>query len=298
VSLAQGYFDDVRREPWLAEGLRGLALRVGKEPLLHFFLIGLILFAAGAWHRDASDPHRIVIGPDRIAKIATDYRLQYGAPPTATELKALVDRYVDDEVLFREGAALNLSDGDEIVRRRVVQKMQFLVQDLRAPSEPSEAQLWAFYRAHAARYAVPERRTFTHVYFSPDRGGLAAANARANGVLASLKPSIVRAPERGDQFPDLYDYSGYGPDEATRLFGHSEFARGLFAAPVGRWSGPYRSGYGIHLVRVQAVEPAHLPSLKSVRERVRADFLSDAEEKSDSAVFAKLKAKYTIVRSD
>jgi hypothetical protein len=281
---------------------RWQALRVGpflrrilREPLLHFFALGLLLFVAGEWHRSVTDPHRIVIDRAKVAKLAANYRLQYGTPPGPTELAALVDRYIDDEVFFREGQALGLGDGDEIVRRRVVQKMQFLVENSHAPAEPSDGALRAFYRSHEERYRLPERRSFTHVFFSPDRGGEAAAWGRALAVLASLKPAAIRAPGRGDAFPDLYDYSGYGPGEATRLFGHSELAAAVFTAPVGQWSGPYRSGYGIHLLRVQSVVPAQLPDFAAIRERVRADYLADLAQKTDATVTAGLRAKYTIV---
>jgi hypothetical protein len=269
--------------------------RVFREPLLHFFVLGLLLFLAGEWHRQATDPYRVVIGPDRIAKIAQDYRMQYGVPPTAVQLKTLVDRYADDEVLFREGEALKLGDGDEIVRRRVIQKMQFLVENLREPGEPSDAQLLAFYNANKARYVTEDRRSFTHIYFSPDQGGETAARARAMTVLASLKPGAGRAPERGDTFPDLYDYSGFATDEATRLFGHSEFADALFKAPVGKWSGPYRSGYGYHLLLVQSDTPPSLPPFASIKDRVRSDYLDAVQKQQDDANFAKLKSKYTFV---
>ncbi len=269
--------------------------RVLREPLLHFFLLGLLLFLAGEWHRQATDPYRIVMGPDRIAKIASDYRMQYGVPPTVVQLKTLVDRYADDEVLFREGEALKLGDGDEIVRRRVVQKMQFLVENLRAPAEPGNAQLLAFFNANKARYVTPDRRAFTHIYFSPDKGGEAAARARALAVLATLKSSTTRAPQRGDAFPDLYDYSGFSIDEATRLFGHAEFADALFRAPVGKWSGPYRSGYGYHLLLVQSDSPPSLPAFASIRDRLRSDYLDDVQKRQDDANFANLRSKYTFV---
>lgn len=274
-----------------------LLRRVLREPLLHFFLIGLALFLASEWHREASDPYRIVIGPERIETLANDYRMQYGVAPTPVQLKDLVDRYADDEILFREGESLKLGEGDEIVRRRVVQKMQFLVQNLHAPAEPSEVQLRSFYQSNKARYITPERRSFTHIYFSPDKSGDAAARARALAVLATLKPGNGRAPERGDAFPDLYDYSGFGIDEATRLFGHSSFAYALFKAPIGKWSGPYRSGYGYHLLLVESDAPAALPPFANVRDRVRSDYLEAVQREQDEANFHRLKAKYTIVFS-
>ena len=77
-------------------------------------------------------------------------------------------RDVHDEILYRQGLALKLDQDDMIVRRRVVQKMQFLMQDLNPPAEPTVAQLQAYYDAHAAKYIKPPRATFSHIYFSAD----------------------------------------------------------------------------------------------------------------------------------
>jgi peptidyl-prolyl cis-trans isomerase C len=116
--------------------------------------------------------------------------------------------------------------------------------------------------------------SFTHIFFSPDKGGDAGARERASAVLAQLTGSITRAPERGDNFPDLYDYTGFGPSEASRLFGATPLAQALFTAPTGRWVGPYQSGYGWHLLFISARRPPQTPPFDSVRDQVRADRLA------------------------
>jgi peptidyl-prolyl cis-trans isomerase C len=278
------------------ERTRAFLLQILKEPLVHFFAIGFLLFVAGQWYRTETDVHRIVVTPDRVAKIALDYQLQFGTFPTRTELDRLVNTYVDDEVLFREGLALKLDRGDEIVRRRVVQKMQFIEQGANPPAEPTGQQLADYYRAHAGRYTTPARVSFTHIYFSPDRAGADAARRRATAVLSVLGNS-ARAPERGDAFSDLYDYANYGSDQMTRLFGHSEFAGAVFTASVGRWSGPYRSGYGFHLVLVESRVPPVLPPLSTISETVRNDYLADEQERENLRAFEALKKRYRIERS-
>ena len=193
---------------------------------------------------------------------------------------------------------MGLDKNDEIIRRRVVQKMQFLNQDLAPPAPLSEATLRAFYDLHHAQYTAPERVSFTHIYFSPDHGGDAAARARAQTVLASLNNTVSRAPERGDAYPDLYDYSAIGADDAKRLFGDTPIARDLFSAPTGRWSGPFRSGYGWHLVHVGSIEPAHVLPFVQVRDEVRTDYQADEQTLANERNFDALKAHYTIVRDE
>ncbi len=272
--------------------------RIVREPLVHFFLAGLILFVAADAYKRETNVYRIDITPERVAALELSYRQQFGAPPTPAAREALIGRFVDEEVLFREGLAMGLDRGDEIVRRRVVQKMQFLQQDLAPPREPSEQDLRNWYNSHLSQYAIPSRVSFTHIFFSPDKGGDAVAQERARAVLAQLNGSVSRAPERGDNFPDLYDYTGFGPSEAARLFGATPLAQALFIAPTGRWAGPYQSGYGWHLLFISGRRPPQTPPFDAVREQVRADRLAAGEAEDNHHAFEVLKSRFVVVRHD
>lgn len=275
-----------------------VARRVISEPLFHFLIAGVLLFVAGRYYENQTSIYRIVVTPQHAAQLANTYMLQFGSPPDAQTLDALVRRDTHDEILYRQGLALKLDRDDEIVRRRVVQKMQFLMQDLNAPPEPTNAQLAAYFDSHASRYITPPRVTFSHIYFSTDRGGDAAARARAVAVLSRLRDDTTRAPDLGDPFPDLYDFSTYEPDQVLRLFGRTPFADAVFAAPSGHWFGPVRSGYGWHLIYVDARQAAARPSLSAVRDAVRQDYLQDAQDRANKAAFDRLAQKFTIVRDD
>jgi hypothetical protein len=276
---------------------RGWFRRLAAEPLVHFVVAGLLLFIAGRIYETRADVYRIVVTPRHVAQLAHDYALQFGAPPDAATLEALVKADLKDEILYRQGEAMKLGEGDEIVRRRVVQKMQFLMQDTNAPADPTPAQLQAFYDTHADRYLSPARTTFSHIYFAAE-GGDQLARARAQALLSAMPNSVTRAPDRGDPFPDLYDFSAAEPEQVQRLFGHTPFAEAVFKAPVGRWSGPYKSGYGWHLLYVDAREaPARAP-LSAVKDAVRVDYLQDAQDRANRTAFDKLARRFTIVRAD
>jgi hypothetical protein len=278
--------------------LRAWAGRAAHEPLVHFFAAGLVLFAVSEHHREATDLHRIVITPARVGQLAEAYRTEFGSEPSARRLDETVDHWVEEEALFREAQARHLDHDDEIIRRRLVQKMQFLQQDLAAIAEPTTAELRAYYRAHAAQYATAPAVSFSHVYFADGAAGREAARRRAEQALAGLPDGVARAPERGDPFPDLYDYSAMAPEAAKRLFGDEEITRKLFAAPTGRWTGPFRSTYGWHLVRVASATPAQAPPFEAVRDRVRSDAIAARQAAANRQALADLKARYTVVRED
>jgi hypothetical protein len=272
--------------------------RILREPLVHFVILGLVLFAAGEIYRSQTNTYRIVVTEPHVRQLANDYALQFGTQPDPATLEALIRRDVHDEVLLRQGLALKLDRDDEIVRRRVVQKMQFLLQDLNPPAEPTEAELQAYFRAHAARYVQPPHATFTHIYFSPANGDDTAARARALATLRSMPAGATRAPQRGDPFPDLYDFSAYEPEQVQRLFGQTPFADAVFSAPVGHWAGPFRSGYGWHLIYVVARQAPTLPPLSAVRDTVRTDYLQDAQDASNRRTYDRLASRFTVVRED
>jgi peptidyl-prolyl cis-trans isomerase C len=272
--------------------------RIAREPLAHFVVAGFVLFLAATIYQSQTDQHRIVITPAHVAELAKAYALQFGDKPDAQTLDALIKRDVHDEVLYREGKSLKLDQDDQIVRRRVVQKMQFLMQDLNAPAEPTDAQLQAYYDTHAVHYALPARATFSHIYFSPDNGGDDAAKARATAVLKRLSDKTTRAPDLGDAFPDLYDFAAYDPEQIARLFGHTPFSDAVQTSPIGHWVGPFKSGYGWHLLYIDSREAGARPPLAQVHEAVRADYLQDAQDGANQAALDKLAKRYQVVRED
>jgi peptidyl-prolyl cis-trans isomerase C len=259
-----------------------------REPLLHFALAGLVIFLIGRIYQEQTDPHRIMLTPQRTARLARQYALQYGVQPDAATLQKLVAGDVHDEILLREGLELGLDKDDEIVRRRIIQKMQFLLEDLRAPPEPDDARLQAYYRTHLDRYSLPARTTFSHIYFSDNP-------QRAAGVLQHLSRTSGRAPGSGDPFPDLYDFSNYDREQVERLFGHGEFTAAVFTTPPGRWVGPFRSTYGWHLLYVQSRQPAAARRFAQARDEVRADYLQQVQHQANDDAFHQLGRKFTIV---
>jgi len=266
------------------------------EPFFQFLALGLLLWGVYQYTQTHDDRYVIRIGSAERERLAMTYRQQFGQAPTSEALKQLIDRRIREEIFLREGLALGLDRDDEIVRRRIVQKYEFLETDLAVPASPDPETLKRWFERNQARYLTPERVAFSQVYFSVDRDGEQAAKGRALATLDKLRAwHVTRAPTLGDAFPGPADVSALAPDEAARLFGESDLSQQLFKAPVGQWAGPYRSGYGWHLVCVTARAPPALPPWPEIRERVLVDYQDEQRRLANISAFEKLKAQYTII---
>ena len=270
-----------------------------REPILHFLLLGALFYGTVSLHARPTDPHRIVVTDATLAQIKQKYMAQFGDAPSPDQFAYLIDRHIHEEALYRQGIALGLVENDELVRRRIVQKMEFLEEGEAEIGDPTAAELKAFYQANAARYLQPARVSFTHVYFSPDNGGDAAARGRAAGVLASLRAQPDQpVAALGDSFPEKLNFAMITGDDVEHIFGQGDLDPRLFDLPVGEWSGPIRSGYGWHLVRVEAREPPRPPNLADIDQDLRADWREAEQAKHKQRVLDELMRGYVVVRED
>ena len=278
-------------------GLRGFLQRAVREPFLHFLLLGALLFAVNEYLEVRSRFTRITITQDVVKGIAANYQLQYGMLPTPQQLDSLVDEYIREEVFYHEALKLGLDRDDEIIRRRLVQKYEFLQQDLALQQNPTQEQLKAYYAQHPGDYRTPARISFTQVYFSPDLRGQEGARADAERVAAALRgQGVTRAVEEGDRFPGPTDYAAASGEELSRVFGKEGLAQAIFGVATNRWSEPIHSGLGWHLVYVSEYRPAQLATFEQAEDTVRRDYLEAVRSTRNADVYAKLKRGFVIVR--
>jgi len=266
------------------------------EPFLHFLLLGAALFGVDHYLEAKSRFTHITIAPQVVAGIAENFRLQYGSLPSPERLQALVDARVREEVFYHEALRLGLDKDDEIIRRRLVQKYEFLQQDLDIESEPNAAALQAFFAAHKQQYEVPATVSFSHVYFSTDSRGEHAPADAARAAAALAVSGLNRAVDSGDAFPGPTDFTRVSQVELGRVFGQQGLASEIFKLPPRQWSKPLASGLGWHLVYVNAREPARVPDFAEVRDTVRRDYLEAARAARNEQAYAKLKRGFVIER--
>jgi peptidyl-prolyl cis-trans isomerase C len=258
-----------------------------REPLLQFLVIGALVAAGQAWwtaHRDAST-RRIVVDEGRIAALRGLHEAQFGQPPTPAELQHLVQAHVREEVLYREALARGLDQDDEILRRRLVGKLEFLLTDAAVPDLPADTVLQQHLQRHPERFAAPGRINF-HNRFAPDR-------AAAEALRATL-PAKPAVPGRlGSDGTDPWQADMALADVQAR-FGRSPLAEALPALPLQQWSGPLQSGLGWHWVYVESRSALVLPGLVQVRDAVLADWMTAERERLTRQAVDALVAGYAV----
>lgn len=176
------------------------ATRWWRSPLWHFFGIGLGLFvlefmAVGGGVEPSGD-RTIVVSAAHVAELEAALR-QGGPGYHEGMLKAEIDKYVAEEVMVREARRVSMDRGDLIIRRRLIQKMDFLVDEMAQAKEPTEGELKAWFEANAARYLRPARYSVEHVYFARERRGGDASRDASAALWAWREPG--EAPS-GDPF--------------------------------------------------------------------------------------------------
>jgi hypothetical protein len=268
------------------------------EPLLHFVFAGALLFGAYAVANrgmPAAEAERpVMIGEGEVRWLRETFAGQWRRAPTPQEMDNLVATLVEEELLAREAKALGLDQNDTIVRRRLAQKLTFLVDDTARIADPDDAELRRFHAEHASRYQGVPHVTFSQIYFSPQRrpdaeGDATAALTRVSATAGSNGMMIEGDPVLLDQ-----TYADIDQQGVEALFG-ADFARALFNLPPGVWTGPVKSAYGVHLVRLTRLDLAEPRRFEDVREAVLNDWRRERERETKAAYLARLRAKYEVV---
>jgi hypothetical protein len=272
-----------------------------REPLVHFLLIGAGLFLLFGW-RDGpavlppgqSGPQsaKIVIPQGDIDQMIATFTRTWQRPPTEEEAKGLVEDFVRSEIYYREALAMGLDRDDGVIRRRMRQKMEFILEDITAQVEPTDEELRAFMKTHPDSYRVDPQIAFRHVYVNADKRGK-NAGTEALGILANLNAGAD--PETAGDPILLASEVPLSPLwDINKQFGE-EFGRNLSGLKIGKWEGPVRSGYGLHLVLVTKRVGGRLPALKEVREMVKRDWVFDRQKEVKDAAYAKIRERYVVI---
>src|SRR5262245_21341166 len=229
-------------------------IRFLKEPLFHFLLAGAALFGAYAWiirtpeNPTANKTTKIEITTGDVRWLAENWTTQWQRPPTRDELRGLITDYLNEQLLAREARALGLEDNDVIIRRRLAQKLTFIIDDAARRAEPTEQELQQYYEANARRFRNGARISFTHIYFSPQRRADAHLDAADALKLLLAEGAPTSTADLGDRLLLGSELRDETEQSISNTFG-PEFARAVFVLGTGKWSGPVQSGYGQHLVR-------------------------------------------------
>ena len=283
----------------ISQRLGTLTRRWLREPLVHFLVAGALIFALYHVVNPPSDRiapgDQIVLTKDDLRQLAVVWLAQGRVMPTAEEMNVLVEQRVRQEILSREAVALGLDNNDEIIKRRLAQKMDFLAADLAALQDPGEDELRTWLAANVEQFAVPPRVSFRHLYFSLDRGpGAQEAAATALVKISGLSSAEAVAATAADRFMFRDYYGERTPEQVAKEFG-PDFTTALFELRPGVWQGPIRSGYGWHLVLVDATEAGRVPAFEEIQTDVKSAWLDEKQRGIKEEAFAAMRARYTVV---
>lgn len=270
-------------------------LRWWHEPLVHFLVIGALLFVVFAWLGDGRGSSRIVITPGQIDTITANFARTWQRPPTEPELKGQLDEYIREEIAIREATALGLDRDDTVIRRRLRQKLEFVAEDSIDAAPPTDADLQAWLDAHPDTFRLEPEIAFRQVYLDPERRGAAAEDdaRRLREKLASAG-SDTTVESLGDSVMLPHDVPRSTRTDVAQQFG-AEFAAGILTVATRQWVGPVRSNYGVHVVYVQERQDARLPALADVRPLVEREFTADRRRRQLETMYAQLLQRYEVV---
>lgn len=266
-----------------------------REPLVQFLLIGAVLFIVFDLRGGGEGGgQRIVVTPGQVDAVAAGFRRTWNRPPNEQELKAQLDEYVREEIAVREAVALGLDRDDTVIRRRLRQKFEFAAEDAFEATPATDAELQAFLDTYPDNFRTEPRFSLRQVHLGPQRGKALQDDARQMlDRLQAAGPDVeIRTLSDSRLLPAGLEHTGLG--EVARIFG-DEFAAELLKAEPGRWVGPVRSGYGLHLVIVDSRDGGQLPALADVRPLVERDFMAERRKRALDAIYARLLARYPVV---
>jgi parvulin-like peptidyl-prolyl cis-trans isomerase-like protein len=264
--------------------------------LLYFVVLGAALFLIWPLIADRVAPssNQIVISQGQMQRAIEVFYKTHLRPPTPDDLTDIAEEEIKTEVYYHEGVALGLDRDDEIIRRRIAQKLQFMTQDTVDQEVPTDADLQRFLDIHRGSFGADPQIAFSQVYLNPDRHGDAIARDAAR-LLAHLNAADGRLDYATDSdvLPVPNDFETTPLPVVANIFG-SEFAARVAAQPPGRWVGPIRSGYGLHLVLVRERRQGSFPQLPQVRRLVLREWQSARRVAANQEAYRRMRAKYIV----
>jgi parvulin-like peptidyl-prolyl isomerase len=275
-----------------------------KEPLLHFLVIGAVLFGAYAWlNRDGNEAGvpQVRLTASDVQWLKDTFALERQRAPTEEELRGLVRGFVKEGLFARQAQELGLDKDDIVLRRRLAQKMTFLLQDNSRRAAPSDDDLHRLYEAQRGQVLAEPRTlftrpkiSFTQIFFSRDKRADAAADARAALQQLSQPDGAAPAAALGDRVSTKSEFRNADERAVANQFG-TKFAAKVFELEPGPWQGPIESSQGFYLVRVTELMPAQLRPFEEVRDQLLELWHEQSQRENEERYFVDLLKKYRVV---
>ncbi len=242
-----------------------------------------------------SDRTRVVITDADVAHVRARWIRTWNRPPTAEELQSALQRYVREEILYREALAKGLDRGDPTVKLTLVRKLSMMASGLADQREITDEEIEAYFALRKERYRIPQRTSLRQVFVNRDQRG-EAAEGHALEILAALRkgrPQPQELPAFGDPLMLDQSFTDAADQDLVRTFG-GPFVDAVAALAPGEWQGPVASGYGLHLVLVVDRTPSRLPEWQQVRARILEDIRYEARRAAEDQFFQEVASGYRV----
>lgn len=266
-----------------------------KEPLFHFLLIGAGLFLIYEWMNTEkpADRETILITEFEVERLLSSYEKNWGQKPDSLSLTKLLDEYVRSEIFYREALEMNLEHNDEIIKRRLRQKYEFLVKDLSEQDDPETQDLEEFYHKHQENYQSERKLSFSHIYFSPDKRKYPRKDAeKVRKVLGETRGEDAK--NYGDDFHLQTFYAKRTYRDIVQNYG-KKFSDTLFSKSSLGWQEPIASGYGFHVVYISDIEDSKVLPFEQVQLQVKEDWKNAALTDFNEELYKSLQNKYEVI---
>lgn len=270
------------------EALAGLLARVLREPLVHFLLIGAAVFGLYSLVTPPAAPagSEIIVTADDAGRMKAQFRATWNRDPTAAEFNGLLDNFIREEIYYREAKLLGLDQNDQVIRLRLRQKVEYLLSQTWSAAAPTDSQLRAHYELSRNKYAAPSTISFEQVFLGdPSQEDIERVRtALKTGADASTLGTASLLPGK------------MPPSHQAGI--DSTFGKGFFAlvsaAPSGEWTGPVKSSYGQHMIRVIDLTRSETLPFEQVRQFVETDWRTAEGDKAKEDAYQAMKAQYRI----
>jgi len=263
------------------------------------FLLALVILLAKGPPVDSEDGGRVVFTEADLAQVSATFERTCSRPPTAVELRKAFDRYVRDEVFYREALARGLDRSDSIVKGALVRKITMLGTAQAQAAVPTDEELKAYFELRAERYRIPASFDLIQIYLNPDKHGENIGTVAAE-LLAALReedPGPQQLVDLGDVTMLPNAVKDTTEERLARMFG-TAFRDATLSLAVGRWEGPVESGFGLHLVKITYREESRIPEWTEVRDRMVTDMQFEARNAAEDQFYEETLPRFQVVFSD
>ncbi|MCO1336429.1 peptidylprolyl isomerase [Microbulbifer sp. OS29] len=282
--------------------------RLSREPLIHFLLIASALFGGAEMVRLKGDSldqaHTLTLSEDLILEYI-QYKKKtfnlgfagaYWRGLSPAEKSSLIDDYIREEVLFREAIKLGLEKNDQIIRRRLIQKLDYVTRGFADDIDVSLEDLKTYFQQHQESYRLEPSITFTHVFFDARKHSSERINVLALQTLQHLSEkseAFEKSSGYGDRFPFHRNYVERTPQLVASHLGGAIVEK-VFKLPLNTWSGPFESPYGLHLVLVVKNIASRLPAFHDAAPMILEDYRRENMDRLSRKRLQELMARYQI----